>query len=93
MRQGALRWLAPAITGRFTIALMLFGYCAVWLAQGPQPNGPSALAARAGAAIAAFFGWGLIMAAVFWQFDGTGYPCFLWWGRQAECARELLRES
>ena len=28
--------------------------------------------------------WGLLMGWIFFRFDGTQYPCFLWLG-QADC--------
>ena len=72
--------LAPAITGKFAVALVLLSYCEVWGSQQPatpsrpfdqpaQPNG--------GRGRAAFLGWGFVMGLVFWRFDGTHYPCFL----------------
>mmetsp|Transcript_72810 Transcript_72810/g.193494 ORF Transcript_72810/g.193494 Transcript_72810/m.193494 type:complete len:160 (+) Transcript_72810:116-595(+) len=68
VKQTALKWLAPAITGKFTVALMLLVYAFAWAKH-------SGHLGRSAAALATFVGWGFLMGLTFYL--GTDYPCFL----------------
>lgn len=77
VKHTALAWLAPAITGEFTVALMLITYAFVRIAQLDSSYRPSFFSLKpSGAAILMFILWGGFMGVVF--FLGTDYPCFLW---------------
>ena len=82
VQHNALKWLAFAITDKFTVALMLLSYAIVWALQTRAVLVMKPLM-RPSAAVATFLVWGFLMGLTFYL--GTDYPCFLWIKDETDC--------